>query len=133
MVGQSYSCIWDFIILLVLSFLNFRFFLLAFFAQQPHLHCTAATLTLLCSHAYSSHTPHLYRGHLSVVDVPRLQTESGQIDPTSPFAPSHSAWSSTPWGLLQCPREPSNLLPLMGSGHAWPDRPRQNNSNNIAQ
>ena len=67
---------------------------------------------------------------LFVVDVPRLRMESGQIAPTSPSAPSHLAWSSAPCGLLQCLRESSNLLPLMGSGPARPDRPRQNNNNN---
>ena len=71
----------------------------------------------------------IYRGRLSVVDVPRLQTESGQIAPTSLSAQSHSAWSSTPWQLLRYPWEPSNLLPLMGSEPARPDRPRQNNNN----
>ena len=56
----------------------------------------------------------IYRGRPSVVDVPRLQTESGKIAPTSPSALSHSAWSSAPWGLLRYPREPNNLLPLKG-------------------
>ena len=51
----------------------------------------------------------IYRGRLSVVDVLRLQTEAGQITPTSPSAPSHTAWSSAPWGLLRCPRERSNV------------------------
>ena len=73
---------------------------------------------------------HIYRGRLNVMDVPRLQTESGQIAPTSPSSPSHSSWSSAPWGLLRYPKEPSNVLPLMGSGPARPDRPRQNNNNN---
>ena len=62
-----------------------------------------------------------------MVDVPRLQTESGQIAPTSPYAPSHSAWSSAPWRSLWFRNEPSNLL---GSGPAQTDRPRQNNDDN---
>ena len=33
------------------------------------------------------------------------------------------------WGLLLYPREPSNLLPLMGFGPARPDRTIQNNNN----
>ena len=73
---------------------------------------------------------YIYRGRLFEVDVPRLHMQSGQIAPTSPSAPSHSAWSSAPWGLLRCPRKPSNLLPLMGGGPARPDRPRKNNNNN---
>ena len=60
-----------------------------------------------------------------MVDVPRLQTEWGQIAPTAPSAPSQSAGSSVPWGLLRYPREPSNLFPLMGSVPTWPDRLRQ--------
>ena len=72
----------------------------------------------------------IYRGRLSVVDVHRFQTESGQIAPTSPSALSHSAWSSAPWELLRYPREPSNLLALMGSWPARPDRLRQENNNN---
>ena len=72
---------------------------------------------------------HIYQGRLSVVDVPRLQKESGQIAPTFPSALSYSAWSSAPWGLLRYPREPSNLLPLMGSGPALPDGLRQRNNN----
>ena len=73
----------------------------------------------------------IYRGRLSVVDVPRLQTESDQMAPTSPSALSHSAWSSAPWGLLRYPREQSNLLPLMARGPARPDRLRQDNNYNL--
>ena len=87
-------------------------------------------------------------GALTGVDVPWLQTESSQMFPTSPYAPSqpqvllrrsrpvpqgtvpYSAWSSTPCGLLRYHRERSHLLPLMGSGPARPDRLRQSNNNN---
>ena len=91
---------------------------------------TASDTDHNCPSLPSTTTANIYRGRLCLVDVPRLQMESGQIAPTSPSAPSHSAWSSAPWGLLRNPREPSNLLPLMGSGPARPDRPRQNNNNN---
>ena len=80
--------------------------------------------------AMATTVPNIYRRRLFAMDVPRLQKESGQIAHTSPSAPSHSAWSSAPWGFLRCPREPSNLLPLMGSEPALPDRLRQNNNNN---
>ena len=88
--------------------------------------CNLATFSMRGNHLLPR--GNIYRGRLSVVDVPRLQTESGQIAPTSPSAPSHSAWSSAPWGLLRYPRKPNNLLLLSGS--ARPDRPLQNNNNN---
>ena len=62
---------------------------------------------------YTNYINYIYRGRLFAVNVPRLQPESGQITPTSPAAPSHSAWTSAPWGLLRCPRERSNSFPLM--------------------
>ena len=87
---------------------------------------------------YRTHSPVLttstlsfYRSSLFAVDVPRLQTESGEIAPTFPSAPSQSAFSSAPWGLLRYPRKPCNLFPLMGSGPARPDRPRQNSNSNF--
>ena len=53
--------------------------------------------------------------------------------PTFPSAPSHSAWSRAPYGLLRYLKERSNLLPFIGSGPAQPHRPRQsaNSSNNL--
>ena len=50
--------------------------------------------------------------------------------PTSSSAPSHAARSSAPWGLLRSPRERRNVLPLMGSGPARPDKPRLSSNNN---
>ena len=38
----------------------------------------------------------IYPERLTVVDVPRPQTESGQIAPTSPCAPSYSALAAHP-------------------------------------
>ena len=45
----------------------------------------------------------------SIVGAPRWMCPDsiwvGQIDPTSPSAQNHAAWSQSLWGLLRCPRE----------------------------
>ena len=61
----------------------------------------------------SSSNSDIYRRRHSVVDVPRLQTESGQISPTSPSALSHSAWRSA-LGIASVPLGTKQFISLNG-------------------